>query len=112
MILCYLLYLKYNMHIANFRKFNNYKKIHLEFRFNISKGILSGCYINFKSLRFMKYLMYKGFYKRCSSKSFFRRSCLYSGNCRSVFRKFKLDRYRVKHLGSYGFLTGLRRASF
>jgi len=59
------------------------------------------------------------FFYKCFSKyffkysiSFFRNSCLFTGNARSVFRLFKLCRYSAKALASSGFLMGMRKSSF
>jgi ribosomal protein S14 len=47
-----------------------------------------------------------------SSISFYRRSCLFNGHSRSVFRLFKLSRHQAKSCASNGFLIGLRKSSF
>jgi ribosomal protein S14 len=52
------------------------------------------------------------YFFKYSSKSFFRKSCLISGNCRSVSSFFKLSRHKIKLYISKGFLSGLRKASF
>jgi len=47
-----------------------------------------------------------------SSISRYRTSCIFLGNSRSIFKRFKLSRHVCKKFGSNGFLTGLKKASF
>jgi len=84
----------------------------LELKKSVSKMLLSGCFSKFKSLNFYIYLGKHKYFNKYSSISFFRRSCVYSGICRSVFRKFKLNRYKVKLYAANGLLNGLRKASW
>lgn len=48
----------------------------------------------------------KGSISRC------RTSCMFLGNTRSVFRRFKLSRHAAKKYASHGFIPGLRKSSF
>lgn len=100
------------MHLSNFKKYNITLMGELELKKNVSKMLLSGCYDKFKSLKFNIYLGRHKYFNKFSSVSFFRRSCIYSGICRSVLRKFKMNRYNVKFYASYGLLNGLRKSSF
>jgi ribosomal protein S14 len=100
------------MHLSNFKKYDITLMEKLELKKNVSKMLLSGCFDQFKSLRFHIYLGKHKYFSKYGSISYFRRSCIYSGICRSVFRKFKLSRYKVKFYSSYGLLNGLRKASF
>jgi len=100
------------MHLSNFKKYDVNLMELLELKKNVSKMVLSGCFNKFRSLRFIKYLGRLKYFNKFSSISYFRRSCIYSGICRSVFRKFKLSRYKVKLYASYGLFNGFRKASF
>ena len=83
-----------------------------EVRKNLSKFYLSTNYRFFKSNKLIK-IIYKNFYfYKYASRSFFRTSCLITGNCRSVSRFFKLSRYTCRYYASNGFFIGLRKASF
>jgi ribosomal protein S14 len=60
-------------------------------------------------------LYFDNFYKKFSynsSISKYRTSCIFHGNSRSVFRKFKLSRDLAKKFASHGFITGLKKSSF
>jgi ribosomal protein S14 len=100
------------MHLSNFGKYRKLVKhlIPIELRKNCAKGILSNKYAIFKSLNFFRRVS-KILLKKTSI-SFYRRSCLMTGNCRSVSRKFKMVRHFCKAYASSGFLIGLRKASF
>lgn len=100
------------MHFHSFNKFNSKKLQEKELKKNFSKFFLSNNYSVFKSNKIIK-LIYKNYYfYKYSSLSFFRRSCLSTGNCRSVFHFFKLSRYTCRYYASNGFFVGLRKASF
>lgn len=51
-------------------------------------------------------------YSKNTSIAFYRRSCVMTGNSRSVFRRFKLVRHWSKDFASNGKIVGLRKASF
>ena len=96
----------------SFKKFKINILIKNEWKKNIIKFFLSNNYSNFKSKKIIN-LIYKNLYfYKYASISFFRRSCLITGNCKSVFCFFKLSRYTIRTLVSNGFLIGLRKASF
>jgi ribosomal protein S14 len=95
----------FNKYKISFMKKNELKK-------NITKFYLSNKYSILKSDKIIKKAYKNGYFNKYSSTSFFRRSCLITGNCRSVSRFFKLSRYTSKEFASNGLLTGLRKASF
>lgn len=101
------------MHLSNFNKYRKGLKrfVIIELRKNCIKAILNNKYKDFKSLKFYKYIN-NTILKKQSSLSFYRRSCLLTGNCRSVFRKFKMVRHFCKSYASLGLIAGLRKASF
>ena len=100
------------MNIFTFKKYNIKSLYNKELKKNLIKYFLSNQYNNFKSNKIIKFIYRNKFYYKYNSVSFFRRSCLISGNCRSVFRFFKLSRYLCKHYASNGYIVGLRKASF
>jgi ribosomal protein S14 len=100
------------MRISNFKKFDLNKMIHKELNKNLVKYFISKNYSKLKSDKITK-VAYKNFYFfKFSSKSFFRRSCIRTGLCRSVFRFFKLSRYNCRFFASNGLFVGISKASF
>jgi ribosomal protein S14 len=100
------------MNIFAFKKYKLKNLINKELKKNLIKYFLSNQYRNFKSNKIIKFIYRNKFFYKYNSISFFRRSCLVSGNCRSVFRFFKLSRYHCKYYASNGYISGLRKASF
>jgi len=100
------------MNIFVFKKYNMKSLINKELKKNLIKYFLSNQYKNFRSNKIIKFIYRNKFYYKYSSISFFRRSCLISGNCKSVFRFFKLSRYHCRYYVSNGYISGLRKASF
>jgi ribosomal protein S14 len=100
------------MNIFAFKKYKIKGLINKELKKNLIKYFLSNQYKNFKSNKIMKFIYRNKFYYKYYSVSFFRRSCILSGNCRSVFRLFKLSRYLCRYYASNGLISGLRKASF
>ena len=100
------------MNIYKFKKYKIELMISKELKKNLVKFFLSNQYKNFKSNKIMKYIYRNKIFYKYSSFSFFRRSCILSGNCRSVNRSFKLSRYLCRYYASNGFIMGLRKASF
>jgi ribosomal protein S14 len=101
------------MHLSNFKKYRRLVKLMcvVELKKNCAKAILHSKYKCFKSINFYRSIS-KTLLNKKSSISFFRRSCLITGNCRSVSRKFKMVRHFCKHYASYGLISGLRKSSF
>jgi ribosomal protein S14 len=100
------------MNKYSFNKFKIKEALSYEMKKNLTKFFLSNKHSNFKSNKIIK-LSYRNLYfYKYSSLSFFRRSCLVTGNCKSVFCFFKLSRYTARAYASNGTLTGLRKASF
>ena len=95
-----------------FNKFNIKKMLNFEIKKNLTKFYLSNKYSNFKSKKLINLAYNNLYFYKYSSTSFFRRSCLITGNCRSVFCFFKLSRYSVRLYALNGILAGLRKASF
>lgn len=100
------------MNSKNFLKFNTKIMIEKEMHKNLTKFFISNKYKILKSKNIIKIAYRNNYFLKQASVSFFRRSCLFLGTCRSVFRFFKMSRYMCKYYASYGFLTGLRKASF
>lgn len=100
------------MSIFAFKKYKIKKLVIKELKRNLIKYFLSNQYSNFKSNKIMKFIYRNKFYYKYMSISFFRRNCVLSGNCKSVFRFFKLSRYHCRYYASNGFIVGLRKASF
>lgn len=100
------------MNRANFAKFNTKNMINKEMYKNFTKFFIANKYKILRSKKIIKIAYRNNYFLKQASTSFFRRSCLFLGSCRSVFRFFKMSRYKCKHYASYGFLTGLRKASF
>ena len=100
------------MNIYTFNKYNIKGLVIKELKKNLIKFFLSNQYNNFRSNKIMKFIYRNKFYYKYSSISFYRRSCLLSGNCRSVHRFFKLSRYLCRYYASNGFIIGLRKSSF
>ncbi len=76
----------------------------------ILRGLLSNCDFCFFDRVFFFKCFNKYFFK--FSISFFRNSCLFTGNARSVFRLFRLCRHSAKACASNGSLIGMRKSSF
>lgn len=100
------------MNVFNFKKYNILLLVNKELKKNLVKFFLSNQHKNFKSNKIIKYIYRKKIFYKYSSLSFFRRSCILSGNCRAVNRSFKLSRYLCRYYASNGYIMGLRKASF
>lgn len=100
------------MNIKNFIKFNTKNMIQKEIYKNLTKFFISNKYKILKSNQIIKIAYRNKYFLKQASTSFFRRSCLLLGTCRSVFRFFKMSRYKCRYYASNGFFTGLRKASF
>jgi len=100
------------MNAKNFLKFNTENMIKKELYLNMTKFFIASKHSILKSNKIIKIAYRNNYYMKSSSISFFRRSCLKLGNCRSVFRFFKMSRYICRYYASNGFFTGIRKASF
>jgi len=100
------------MNLFNFKKFNLNLMERKELKKNISKFYLSNKYSSLKSNKIIKNAYKNKYFNKSSSISYYRRGCLVTGNCRSVFRFFKLSRFTCKTYASSGLFVGLRKASF
>jgi ribosomal protein S14 len=100
------------MNSKNVAKFNTKIMIEKEINKNLTKFFIANNYKILKSKKIIKIAYRNNYFLKQASVSFFRRSCLFLGTCRSVFRFFKMSRYMCKYYASHGFLTGLRKASF
>ena len=100
------------MNLNNFKKYDLNKMVNKELHKNLTKYFISNNNCNLKSNKIIK-IAYRNFYfYKFSSTSFFRRSCIRSGVCRSVFRFFKISRYICRYYASNGMFIGLRKSSF
>ena len=64
---------------------------------------------------FLNKLYFDNLFKKFTNKSSiskYRTNCMFLGNSRSIFQKFKMSRHICKKLASNGFLTGLKKSSF
>src|SRR3954470_6567440 len=100
------------MNLFTFGKFKLNLMKRKELKKNINKFYLSNKYSSFKSNKIIKNIYRNKYFYKYSSISYYRRSCLVTGNCRSVFKFFKLSRYTCKANASNGLLVGLRKSSF
>lgn len=100
------------MNLFTFNKFKTKKMIDKELKKNMTKFYLSNKSDILKSDKIFRKAYNNTYFYKFSSRSYFRRSCLVTGNCRSVFRFFKLSRYTCRLYASNGILIGLRKASF
>ena len=76
----------------------------------ILKGLLSNKSFPLNSKIYLGLLFSN--YNKNQSIAFYRRSCVMTGNSRSVFRKFKMVRHWCKLFASEGKLVGMRKSSF
>jgi len=76
----------------------------------ILKGLLSDSRFVFNQKLYLRRLFDQ--YDKTSSVSFYRRSCLFTGHSRAVFKTFKLCRHQTKYYATNGFISGIRKASF
>lgn len=81
------------MNLFNFNRYKIKLMIKKELKKNFIKFFLSNKSSFLKSDKIIKIAYRNAYFYKQSSVSFFRRNCLVSGNCRSVFRFFKLSRY-------------------
>lgn len=91
------------------------KKIRKIFlKYEIKKKVIKSLMYNKNSTIDQKYYFdfkYKKFpYTSSISKA--RTNCVFIGNNKSIFKKFKMSRDIFKKYASYGFITGIRKASF
>ena len=90
----------------NIRK--NFSKI------EINKLILKSLvYNDYNKFTFKYYFdkIFKKFLLKLSISNF-RTYCIFLGNSRSIFRRFKLSRHICKKLSSNGLIIGLKKSSF
>ncbi len=83
-------------------------------KFELKKLIIKSILYNNK-YTYLNKLYFDNLFKKFtknSSISKYRTNCIFLGNSRSIFRKFKLSRDICKKLASNGFLTGLKKSSF
>lgn len=84
------------------------------FKFEIKKLIIKSILFNNKHFFFDK-IYYDNIFKKFSHNSSISRSrtnCMFLGNSRSIFQKFKMSRHICKKFASHGLLTGLKKSSF
>ena len=83
-------------------------------KFEIKKLVLKSLLYN-KLLSFDYKIYFDNIFKKFpynSSISKYRTSCLFLGNSRSIFRRFKLSRHSIKKYAPNGYITGLKKSSF
>jgi ribosomal protein S14 len=92
----------------------NKKRRNLLKKTEIKKLMIKSLLINNKSNFFFK-LYYDKIFKKINNNasiSKIRNYCLYLNNSRSIFRKFKLSRHKIKILAANSYITGLKKSSF
>jgi ribosomal protein S14 len=94
------------------QNFNIKKMINKEYYKNLTKFFIANKCYKLKSNKIIK-IAYRYFYfYKFSSISYFRRSCVKSTKCNSVFKFFKMSRYLCRLYASNGFFVGIIKASF
>lgn len=86
----------------------------LFFKFEIKKLILKSLLYNIEYPFFYK-LYFDNNFKKFSFKSSIsknRKYCMFLGNSRCIFQRFKLSRHSCKKYASHGFISGLKKSSF
>lgn len=79
---------------------------------NWTKFFIANKSYKLKSNKIIK-IAYRYFYfYKFSSVSYFRKSCVKSTKCNSVFKFFKMSRYLCKSYASNGLFVGIIKASF
>jgi ribosomal protein S14 len=88
------------------------KMVNKELYKNLTKFFISNKNFKLKSNKIIK-IAYKYFYfYKFSSISYFRKSCVKSTKCNSVFKFFKMSRYLCRYFASNGLFVGIIKASF
>ena len=99
--------------MKNWTKKNEKNRLILK-KFEINKIIIKSL-LNYNCSKFEYKFNYDKLFKKInnnSSISKIRNYCILLSNSRSIFRKFKLSRHKLKLLASNGLITGLKKASF
>jgi ribosomal protein S14 len=65
-----------------------------------------------KGFRIPLHFTMKRHFDQASHSSKIRSFCILTGRSRSVYRKFHISRMAFRHLGSFGYLLGIRRSSW
>ena len=90
------------------------KKRNYFHQFEIKKLVIKSLLYN-KLIDFEYKLYFDNIFKKFPYKSSiaqYRTSCLFLGNSRSVFRRFKLSRHSIKKYAPFGYMIGLKKSSF
>jgi ribosomal protein S14 len=103
------------VNIKTINYINKDKNIRKKFlKIEINKLILKSLIYNNNYPFFFKYYFDKIFKKILFNLSIskFRTYCIFLGNSKSIFRRFKLSRHVCKKYSSNGFIIGLKKSSF
>lgn len=88
------------------------KMIEKESYKNWTKFFIANKNYKLKSNKIIKIAYRYLYFHKFISISYFRRSCIKSTKCNSVFRFFKMSRYLCKSFASNGLFVGIIKASF
>ena len=101
--MCYLIFNK-----------KEYKNRFFFIKYELKKLALKALLSSFFFKRKKKYYWQKRyfFFGKKYSLTYYRNRCLINNWSRSVFRMFKMSRHQSKAFSSFGFVCGLRKASF
>lgn len=102
-----------NIKTINWRKHDKKNReifLNYEIKKLILKSLLYNVFYPFFYKLYFDFIFKKFPFKSSISK--YRTSCMFLGNSRSIFRRFKLSRYMCKRYGAHGYLIGLKKSSF
>ena len=91
------------------------KKWRVLLRKNEIKKLILLSLLNYSKSTYIYKLYFDKLFKKInnnSSISKIRNYCIYLNNSRSIFRKFKLSRHKIKLLAANSYIIGLRKSSF
>ncbi len=83
-------------------------------KFEVKKLIIKSMLYN-KGNSYIYKIYYDKIFKKFvynSSIARYRTNCIFLGNSRSIFQRFKLSRHSCKNWASQGLIPGLRKSSF
>ena len=94
------------------QNFNIKKMIKKEPYKNWTKFFIANKSYKLKSNKIIKIAYNYFYFYKFSSISYFRKSCIKSTKCNSVFKFFKMSRYLCRLYASNGFFSGIIKSSF
>ena len=94
------------------QNFNIKKMIIKEPYKNWTKFFIANKFYKLKSNKITKIAYNYFYFNKFISISYFRKSCIQSTKCNSVFKFFKMSRYLCRLYASNGFFSGIIKSSF